>query len=34
VIKSAEKVAGPNHHLRYIQLPLNIIMHEAFTSNW
>ena len=34
VLALAEKVGGTNHHLRYIQVPVNILMPEAFVEPW
>ena len=32
MVEIAEEVAGKNHHFRFIQLPFNLAMPEAFTS--
>jgi aryl-alcohol dehydrogenase-like predicted oxidoreductase len=34
VVKLAEQIGGPNHGMRYIQLPVNLIMPEAFVQKW
>jgi hypothetical protein len=34
VVRIAEKVGGKNHHMRYIQLPINVMMPEAFVEPW
>ncbi|EAR85009.1 aldo/keto reductase family oxidoreductase (macronuclear) [Tetrahymena thermophila SB210] len=34
VVKLAEKVGGKNHGLRYIQLPVNVMMPESFSEKW
>lgn len=34
VVELAEKVAGKNNGLKYIQLPINIMMPEAFAEHW
>jgi hypothetical protein len=35
VIQVAEKVGGgKNHHMRYIQVPINVLMPEAFVEPW
>ena len=33
-VELAEKVAGKNHNFKYIQLPVNMIMPEAFAQPW
>mmetsp|Transcript_4755 Transcript_4755/g.8136 ORF Transcript_4755/g.8136 Transcript_4755/m.8136 type:complete len:162 (+) Transcript_4755:983-1468(+) len=30
----AEKVGGSDHHLKYIQVPINVLMPEAFCEPW
>ena len=30
----AEEVGGSKHHFKYIQVPINILMPEAFCENW
>jgi len=34
VFKLAEKVGGTNHHFRYVQVPINAMMPEAFVEPW
>ena len=34
VVKLAQKVGGANHHLKYIQVPINVMMPEAFVEPW
>lgn len=34
VMKLAEQVGGKEHGMRYVQLPVNIMMPEAFVHNW
>ncbi|KAM3131576.1 hypothetical protein pb186bvf_016360 [Paramecium bursaria] len=34
IVKLAEEVAGPNHHFRYVQMPINVGMPEAFLEDW
>ncbi len=34
IIKIAEKVGGADHHFRYIQVPINVMMPEAFVEPW
>jgi aryl-alcohol dehydrogenase-like predicted oxidoreductase len=34
IVELAEKVGGENHGLKYIQLPINIMMPEAFAEHW
>jgi hypothetical protein len=34
VVRLAEKIGGSNHHLRYIQVPINVMMPEAFVEPW
>ena len=34
VANLAEKVGGRNHHMRYIQVPINTLMPEAFCEPW
>ena len=34
VFRLAEKVSGKSHHLRYIQVPINVMMPEAFVEPW
>eukprot|EP01017_Pseudomicrothorax_dubius_P040184 TRINITY_DN6251_c0_g1_i7.p1 TRINITY_DN6251_c0_g1~~TRINITY_DN6251_c0_g1_i7.p1 ORF type:complete len:229 (+),score=62.47 TRINITY_DN6251_c0_g1_i7:738-1424(+) len=34
VVEIAEKVGGKNHNLKYIQVPINIMMPEAFAQKW
>ena len=34
VVKIAEKVAGKEHHMRYVQVPINVLMPEAFVEPW
>lgn len=30
----AEKIGGKDHHFRYIQVPVNVMMPEAFIEPW
>ena len=30
----AEKVGGANHHFKYVQVPINVMMPEAFVEYW
>ena len=34
VVRLAEKVCGQDHHRRYIQVPINVMMPEAFVEPW
>lgn len=34
VVQLAEKIGGKNHHMRYIQIPINVLMPEAFVEPW
>ena len=34
VMKIAEKVGGKEHHMRYLQVPINVMMPEAFVEPW
>ena len=34
MVELAEKVGGKDHHFKYIQVPINIMMPEAFTEPW
>jgi diketogulonate reductase-like aldo/keto reductase len=34
VMRLAEKVGGSDHHMRYIQVPINVMMPEAFIEPW
>jgi hypothetical protein len=34
VVRLAEKVGGKDHHMRYIQVPINVMMPEAFIEPW
>ncbi len=34
VVRLAEKVGGKDHHMRYIQVPINVMMPEAFVEPW
>lgn len=34
VHKVAEKVGGKGHHFKYVQLPCNVMMPEAFCEPW
>jgi hypothetical protein len=35
VVKVAEKVGGDkSHHMKYVQVPINIVMPEAFVEPW
>lgn len=34
VVRLAEKVGGKEHHMRYIQVPINVMMPEAFVEPW
>jgi aryl-alcohol dehydrogenase-like predicted oxidoreductase len=34
VVETAKKVAGDKHRFRYIQLPFNLLMPEAFLEKW
>lgn len=34
VHKLAEQVGGSSHHMRYVQVPINIMMPEAFCEPW
>jgi aryl-alcohol dehydrogenase-like predicted oxidoreductase len=31
LVEIAARVAGPQHHFRFVQLPFNLAMHEAYT---
>jgi hypothetical protein len=33
-VRLAEKVGGDKHHMRYIQIPINVLMPEAFVEPW
>ena len=33
-LELAEKVAGEKHGLKFIQLPINLMMLEAFVQKW
>lgn len=33
-LEVAKKVAGDNNNLKYIQLPINLMMSEAFLQGW
>lgn len=30
----AEKVAGKDHHFKFIQMPMNFVAHECYSMNW
>ncbi len=34
VVRLAEKVGGKDHHMRYLQIPINVMMPEAFVEPW
>ncbi|OMJ85286.1 hypothetical protein SteCoe_13455 [Stentor coeruleus] len=34
VVRLAESIAGPDHGMKYIQVPINIMMPEAFIHKW
>jgi hypothetical protein len=34
VYKLAEKVGGSDHHFKYVQVPINVLMPEAFVEPW
>ena len=34
VVRIAEKVGGKNHSMKYIQVPINVLMPEAFVEPW
>ena len=34
VEKLAQKVGGAKHHMRFIQVPINVMMPEAFVEPW
>lgn len=34
VIRLAESIAGPDHGMKYIQVPINLMMPEAFVHKW
>lgn len=34
IVELAEKVCGKDHHFRYIQVPINVMMPEAFIEPW
>ena len=34
VVRLAEQIGGPQHHLRYLQVPINVLMPEAFVEPW
>jgi len=34
VHRLAEKVGGPDHHFKFVQVPINIMMPEAFCEPW
>ena len=34
VVRIAEKVGGKNHSMNYIQVPINVLMPEAFVEPW
>lgn len=34
ILKLAEQVGGKNHGLEYVQVPINIMMPEAFVHKW
>lgn len=34
VVRLAEQVGGKDHHMRYIQVPINVLMPEAFVEPW
>ena len=34
VVKIAEQVGGAGHHMKYIQVPINVLMPEAFVEPW
>ena len=34
ILETAEKVAGKNHGLKYVQVPLNLMMVEAMGEKW
>jgi hypothetical protein len=34
VVELAEKIGGKDHHFRYIQVPINVMMPEAFVEPW
>lgn len=34
VVETAKKVAGDKHKFRYIQVPFNLLMPEAFLEKW
>ncbi len=34
VVQIAEEVGGKNHGFKFVQLPINLLMNEAFTKKW
>lgn len=34
MVELAEKVGGKNHNFKYIQVPINVMMPEAFIEPW
>lgn len=34
VYRLAEKVGGSDHHFTYVQVPMNVMMPEAFVEPW
>ncbi|OMJ88528.1 hypothetical protein SteCoe_9571 [Stentor coeruleus] len=34
VVRLAESIAGPDHGMKYIQVPINLMMPEAFIQKW
>jgi hypothetical protein len=34
VHRLAEKVGGSDHHLKYVSVPINVMMPEAFCEPW
>jgi len=34
VAELAEKVGGKNHGFKYVQIPINLMMPEAFLEKW
>jgi len=34
MVELAQKVGGENHNLKYVQLPVSMIMPEAFAHKW
>ena len=34
VVQLTEKIGGKDHHMKYVQAPINILMPEAFVEPW